>query len=513
MAWKLACVAAALSAMGIEGLQGFGGRGTKPRMARLPGVEPLRGERGFRIGVEGGSRPPRVPPLSMSAQEDSGSAFSRRNLVALGLGSVLGGILLPRVGSSRYMEGYSAPPFDPELKFLGPERTAFSLLPLAPGYRRKTVEEEVVPGQIWTHDQILGVVNVNVPVRQTVVRLPDGLLVYNPVAPTKELLKMMQRLEKQYGPVRHILLASTALEHKTTAALFSQRFNEATVWFEPGQWSFPVPLPISLEGFGSAASRGQLRPMPSPEQAPWRDVLDHRTLAPLVFKSVGTYSETAMFHKPSKTLLLTDAVVAVPKEPPAIIQEDPRALLYHARDSALDIVVDSPEVRRKGWRRMAQFGLVFFPARIDVSSVGQALTDVSRMDPRMKALGERAVPGGVYPWSWNDDSDFFQAGYTGGPFVPPILQKLIYDREPDRVYEWAKQVADWEFVRIVPCHLQGVIEAKPAEFLRAFAFLRGEKVEGVPQPDEADLSLLSNASKILARVGVTAPSLVDGSST
>ena len=86
--------------------------------------------------------------------------------------------------------------------------------------------------------------------------------------------------------------------------------------------------------------------MPSPEQAPWRDVLDHRTLAPLVFKSVGTYSETAMFHKPSKTLLLTDAVVAVPKEPPAIIQEDPRALLYHARDSALDIVVDSPEVRR-----------------------------------------------------------------------------------------------------------------------------------------------------------------------
>ena len=76
MAWKLACVAAALSAMGIEGLQGFGGRGTKPRMARLPGVEPLRGERGFRIGVEGGSRPPRVPPLSMSAQEDSGSAFS-----------------------------------------------------------------------------------------------------------------------------------------------------------------------------------------------------------------------------------------------------------------------------------------------------------------------------------------------------------------------------------------------------------------------------------------------------
>ena len=66
---------------------------------------------------------------------------------------------------------------------------AFSLLPLAPGARRKTLFSEVVKGKIWTADQVQGVVNVNVPVRSVIVRLSEGgLLVYNPVAPTKDCL-------------------------------------------------------------------------------------------------------------------------------------------------------------------------------------------------------------------------------------------------------------------------------------------------------------------------------------
>ena len=52
----------------------------------------------------------------------------------------------------------------------------------------------------------------------------------------------------------------------------------------------------------------------------------------LNFKSVGSYSETAFFHKLSKTLLVTDAVVSITSDPPDIIQEDPRAMLFHARD-------------------------------------------------------------------------------------------------------------------------------------------------------------------------------------
>ena len=35
-------------------------------------------------------------------------------------------------------------------------------------------------------------------------------------------------------------------------------------------------------------------------------------LGPLFFKSVGGYGETALLHKPTGTLLVTDAVVRVP---------------------------------------------------------------------------------------------------------------------------------------------------------------------------------------------------------
>ena len=87
---------------------------------------------------------------------------------------------------------------------------AFSLLPLAPGARRKTLFSEVVKGKIWTADQVQGVVNVNVPVRSVIVRLSEGgLLVYNPVAPTKEVRDYIKELESRYGKVRHIGLASS----------------------------------------------------------------------------------------------------------------------------------------------------------------------------------------------------------------------------------------------------------------------------------------------------------------
>jgi hypothetical protein len=51
-------------------------------------------------------------------------------------------------------------------------KVAFSLLPLSGTYtRRATVMEEVVPGTVWTMDQIQGVVNVNVPVRMVVIKV------------------------------------------------------------------------------------------------------------------------------------------------------------------------------------------------------------------------------------------------------------------------------------------------------------------------------------------------------
>lgn len=56
----------------------------------------------------------------------------------------------------------------------------------------------------------------------------------------------------------------------------------------------------------------------------------------------------------TKTLLVTDMVVKVEDKVPEIVCEDPRPLLFHARDNALERVEDTPEVRLKGWRRIVQ---------------------------------------------------------------------------------------------------------------------------------------------------------------
>ena len=60
------------------------------------------------------------------------------------------------------------------------------LLPLYPYGQRSTLIQERVPGQIWTFEQLHGVWYVAVPIRMTVVKVAEGLLLYAPVAPTPE---------------------------------------------------------------------------------------------------------------------------------------------------------------------------------------------------------------------------------------------------------------------------------------------------------------------------------------
>lgn len=63
-----------------------------------------------------------------------------------------------------------------------------------------------------------------------------------------------------------------------------------------------------------------------------------------------------LVRQDTKTLLVTDMVVKVEDQVPEIVCEDPRPLLFHARDNALERVEDTPEVRLKGWRRIVQVG-------------------------------------------------------------------------------------------------------------------------------------------------------------
>jgi hypothetical protein len=89
--------------------------------------------------------------------------------------------------------------------------------------------------------------------------------------------------------------------------------------------------------------------------------------------------------------------------------------------------------------------------------------------------------GGLFPFAWRPEEGPHPVGKTfwresfealkNKAFVPAILQKLILDREPDRVLAFADAVAKWDFEQIVPAHLGAPIPAGPEDWRLAFSFL------------------------------------------
>lgn len=238
-------------------------------------------------------------------------------------------------------------------------------LPIFPFGQRKTLRTEVVKGQVWTFDQLQGALYVHVPVRMTIVKYADeqagedALLAFCPVAPTRECMRLVRELEAEHGRVRHVVLPTLGVEHKVFAGPFARAVGRgAALWVLPGQYAFPLNLPLSWLGFAGA----DVRKLPeSSAGLPWQRQLEHTLLG--TFRSRdGAFGEAAFVHKPSGSLLVVDTIVGVRAQPPAIMAYDVDALLFHARDSGFETVADSPAVRLRGWQRIALFALFFNPA-------------------------------------------------------------------------------------------------------------------------------------------------------
>ena len=113
------------------------------------------------------------------------------------------------------------------------------LLPLYPYGRRATHVQELIPGQVWGFEQLQGVYYVAVPIRLTVVKVPGGLMLVNPLPPTGELRDGIAALEAEHGPVRTIVLpTASGLEHKLPLGPLARAFPEAEVWVCPGPVSY-----------------------------------------------------------------------------------------------------------------------------------------------------------------------------------------------------------------------------------------------------------------------------------
>lgn len=404
-----------------------------------------------------------------------------------------------------YLRAKSLPPGQQSSLSSSPRDWSWPFWPAVPLYpygRRRTVRKEVVKDTIWTFDQLQGILYAIVPIRMTVVKLEaGGLLVYAPVAATRECIRLVEELVAKYGDVKYIVLpTASGLEHKVFVGPFARRFPKAQVFVTANQWSYPVNLPLSWLGFPQ--KRTQVLPENS-TLAPFADDFECEVLT--IDLGRGSFEEVALFHKRSRTLLVTDSVLSVSEEPPEILQLDPYPLLFHARDSALDTFEDTQANRRKGWQRISLFAIYFGPSAVETIGLGQALRNAFKAPDR-----SRKAYFGFFPFKWKSDwQQSFVALRAGGrPFVAPILQTFIFPQAPRQVLDWADKVARWNFRQIIPCHFDAPILADRYQFRRAFAFLdkKSDTVgrENQPLPEE-DLEFIRKVEENLTKRGITSP--------
>ena len=367
------------------------------------------------------------------------------------------------------------------------------LLPLYPYGRRRTLMRELVPGQVWSLEQLQGVFYVAVPIRMTVLRLGRGLLLYAPVAPTGEVRAALAELERLHGPVCTIVLpTSSGLEHKLPVPAMARAFPAAEVWVTPRQWSFPLPLPLSWLGFPASRTRVLFE-----QGLPHADELSWIPLGPLDL-GLGTFMEAACLHRASGSLLVTDALVAISGEPPELFAADPSPLLFHARERGDEPLIDSPERRRRGWQRLVLFASYLRPDPLEVPGWRELLGG-------LLAPGVRSPRAyfGLYPFRWQANwlREFQRLVPAEAPAlqVAPVLERLVFPRCQPALLAWIRALAAEPELRwLVPAHYDAPVACSP-ESLEALA----TQLEGRPwAPDAGSWAYLAGIDRTLLRLGL-----------
>ena len=362
--------------------------------------------------------------------------------------------------------------------------------PLGPLTERNTLRREIVKDTMWAFEQpqSLGFSNVTTNVRMVVIKLKSGgLWVHAPIAPTKECIRLIKELG---APVEYIILPTFAYEHKIFVGPFSRRFPKARVYVAPKQWSWPINLPAQLFGI-FPAKNGVLKN--NDQETPWADEIEQKVLVSSV--GIGPYIEVAFFHKNSKTLLVTDAVISVPSQPPEGIVDD---------DKLLDAAKSNFFVR------------VLAGDKAD-EPVGSVPLQPDTVTPAVKDLGWKRMALQILyivPGDLRDPSKGFSA-IANRLLVGPILKTLVFSTEPDLSREWIDDICkSWNFRQIVPAHFSAPIQAGPKDLKKAFYFLYNNDesktsfLDSLFKPSatskaypEEDIQALNAARKFLVSTG------------
>jgi hypothetical protein len=354
---------------------------------------------------------------------------------------------------------------------------------------------ELVPNRVWCFEQLHGVWYVAVPIRMTVVKVEGGLMMYAPLPATEEVIGGIRALENVHGPVLSIVLAtSSGLEHKLPVPALCRAFPRAALWVSDRQWSFPLNLPSSWLGFPANRSKTLVHDgLPYPEQLDWFP------LGPINL-GLGVFHELACFDRATGSLLVTDALVSLSAEPPPVFELDPTPLLFHARDSGCEPLIDTPLQRTKGWQRILLFANYFRPGAVSIPGLPALLSDLRR-------TREHTARNhfGLFPFRWSSDwvseaYNLFQSGSNDCPFiVAPVLEKLVFGRCKDDYVTWLRSLSKLVNVKcLISAHYDTPITVTASQF----SDLATSIEERLWAPSDGSWTLLASIENVLTRTGI-----------
>lgn len=343
-----------------------------------------------------------------------------------------------------------------------PSAGRFFFPTLTPPFTERATVRYTLGRDAWAFEQLLTFANVTATIRSNVIRLKKtdggdgGLWVHSPQWPTGELCSLLAELP---GQVEHIVLPCNALEHKAPMAAFVKKYPNAKVWISPGQYGPFGSCGRSLQD-DKIAMGYHVDGILGSDVPPWADEFDIATLYVDIPRNAGPVSEVAFCHRPTRTLVATDAVIFVPVKAPDIFKT------YF--DEA---TVDDPTF----WPRTV-LQAVFLPLR----------TDENGRYPGYDALQNRLVRA-------------------------PILRAFADARAPTEVSEWIKEISTFDFDRIITSHFSSPIATTPLEFAQAFAYLPnvGGDMDKLPPIECRDWDLLDGLNQVISDYNLGAPTVYD----
>lgn len=298
---------------------------------------------------------------------------------------------------------------------------------------------------MYAFEQLLTLQNVTATIRMTVVRNKrNELFVHSPLYPTKELRSLLDEL----GVVKWIVLPVNALEHKAPMKSFVSNYPDASVYIVPGQYSV----------FGSMKNMGYEYDgiLDGNEAFPDADFA-YQTLNIDIPGNAGPVTEVAFLHKPTSTLMLTDALVFIPK-----------TLL-------------TPEIFQTYFDSIDED---YFYERTVLQAVFLPLRYENGRYPGFDAISDRLVRA-------------------------PILRGFNDARGRDATVRWIDKICTWNFDKIVSSHFVSPIAATPTDVHDAFGYLYGESNALLPKIACVDWETLDNLNDLIAKNKLGAPATFD----